>query len=66
MSERIIDSLKIQVMYAATQEQAREAIEILAAFGYRAKPALSDLMRECDDEKVKQYCKEALHRLGWI
>ena len=66
MSERIIDSLKIQVVYATTQEQAKEAIEILAAFGYRAKPALSDLMRECENEKVRQYCKEALHQLGWV
>jgi hypothetical protein len=33
VSERLIDSLKIQVMYAATQEQAREAVEMLAAYG---------------------------------
>jgi hypothetical protein len=66
VSERIIDSLKIQVVYATTQEQAKEAIGILAAFGYRAKPALSDLMRECENEKVRQYCKEALHQLGWV
>lgn len=66
VSERIIDSMKIQVMYATTREQAKEAIEILVAFGYRAKPALSDLMRECEDDKVKQYCKEALLQLGWV
>ena len=65
VSERIIDSLKTQVMYATTQEQAKEAIEILIAFGYRSKPILSDLMRECEDEKVRQYCKEALRQWGW-
>jgi hypothetical protein len=53
VSERLIDSLKIQVMYAATQEQAREAVEMLAAFGYRAKPALSDLE---PIRKVVQVC----------
>lgn len=61
-----MDSLKMQIKYAADQEQARETIEILAAFGYRAKPILTDLMRECEDEKVKLFCKEALHRMGWI
>ena len=46
-------------MYATTQEQVREAVEMLAASGYRAKPVLSDLLRECDDERVRQYCREA-------
>lgn len=66
MSEQLIESLKAQVRSTSDPEQAKEMISLLEVYGYKAVPALRDLLQESDGEEIKRYCKEALKNLGWL
>ena len=66
MSEQLIEALKAQIRSTSDPDQAREAINILEVYGYKAIPALRDLMQESDVEEVRDYCKQVVKRLGWL
>jgi hypothetical protein len=66
MSAQLIESLKAQVKSTSDPEQAKETISLLEVYGYKAVPALRDLLQECSDDEIREYCKEALKKLGWL
>ena len=66
MSEQLIEALKAQIRSTSDPDQAKEAINILEVYGYKAIPALRDLMQESDVEEVRDYCKQVVKRLGWL
>jgi len=66
MSEQLFIALKAQIMSSSDPEQAKEALAMLEIYGYKALPVLRDLMQECDKEEIRNYCKEAIKKLGWL
>ena len=66
MSEQLIETLKAQVKSISDPEQAKEMISLLEVYGYKAVPALRDLLQECSVDETREYCKEALKKLGWM
>jgi transcriptional regulator of met regulon len=66
MSAQLIESLKAQVKSTSDPEQAKEMISLLEVYGYKAVPALRDLLQECSDDEIREYCKEVLKKLGWL
>jgi hypothetical protein len=66
MSEQLIETLKAQIRATSDPEQAKEAIGLLEVYGYKAVPALRELMQESSIDEIKEYCKEAVKKLGWL
>ena len=66
MSEQLIEALKAQIRSTSDPDQAKEAINILEVYGYKAIPALRELMQESDVGEVREYCKQVVKRLGWL
>lgn len=65
MSESLISTLKEQIKTTSDPQQAKESIELLEIYGYKAIPALRELVQECNAEEIKEYCREAVRKLGW-
>jgi hypothetical protein len=65
VSERLIDTLKLQISTTSDPQQAKEAIDILEVYGYKALPALRDIMFDCKIEEVREHCRQAIKKLGW-
>lgn len=66
MSERVIDILKLQVATTSDLDQAKETLELLQTYGYKAVPALRDILRDSQIEEIKESCREAMRKLGWF
>jgi capsule polysaccharide export protein KpsE/RkpR len=66
MSEHMIESLKALIRASSDAEQAKETIALLEIYGYKAIPALRELMIESDISEIRQYCKDAVKKLGWL
>lgn len=66
MSTEIIEALKAQIRSTPDSAESKDAIALLEIYGYKAVPALRDIMQECDSEEIKEYCREALRNLGWL
>ncbi len=66
MSEQLIETLKAQVKSTSDPEQAKEMISLMEVYGYKAVPALRDLLQECGAEETKKYFIQALKNLGWL
>ena len=65
MSDQLISTLKEQIKTTSDPEQAKESIALLEIYGYKAVPALRELMQECSAEEIKECCREAVRKLGW-
>jgi len=65
LSEQMISALKEQIKTTSDPGQAKESIALLEIYGYKAIPALRDLMQECTAEEIKECCREAVRKLGW-
>jgi len=61
----MISALKEQIKTTSDPGQAKESIALLEIYGYKAIPALRDLMQECTAEEIKECCREAVRKLGW-
>ena len=66
MSEQLFTALKAQIMSSSDAEQARDALAMLEIYGHKALPVLRDLMQECNKEEIREYCKEAIRKMGWL
>ena len=66
LSEQLIEMLKLQVKTASDPQQAKDAIAILEVYGYKALPALRDLLRESEMAEVREQCREIIKKLGWL
>jgi len=66
MSEQLIETLKAQVRSTSDPEQAKEMISLLEVYGYKAVPALRELMFESGADETREFCKQALKKLGWL
>lgn len=65
-TEKYIDLLKLQALTADDLQAAKEAISTLELYGYRAVPALRDLLESCTSLELKGHARDVLARLGWI
>jgi len=66
MSKEVIEALKAQIKSTSDPSESRDAISLLEIYGYKAVPALRDIMQDCSSEEMKEYCREALKKLGWL
>ena len=66
MSEQLIEALKMQVRTTSDPAQAKEAIDLLQVYGYKALPALRDIMQDASNEEIRKYCREAIKKFGWF
>jgi hypothetical protein len=66
VSEQLIDALKMQVRTTTDVQQAKDAIDLLQVYGYKALPALRDIMQDTSIEEVRAYCLEAIKKFGWF
>lgn len=66
MADQVIDTLKEQIRTTSDLQQAKESIDLLEVYGYKAVPALRELMKESSIEEIREYCKEAVKKLGWL
>lgn len=66
MSEQLIEALKMQIRTTSDVQQAKETIDLLQVYGYKALPALRDIMQDSSIEEIRAYCLEALKKFGWF
>ena len=66
MSEQLIQTLKEQIKTTSDPQQAKETIDLLEVYGYKAVSALRELVQECNVEEIKEYCRDAVKKLGWL
>jgi hypothetical protein len=66
VSEQLIETLKMQVKTTTDVQQAKDAIDLLQVYGYKALPALRDIMQDSSIEEVRAYCLQAIKKFGWF
>lgn len=64
-TERYIDLLKLQATTSVDTQTAREAINTLELYGYKAVPALRDILQTCSNSELKDLTVDVLRKLGW-
>ena len=64
-TEKYIDLLKLQATTSSDPAAAKDAINTLEHYGYKAVPALKDVLETCTDVELKELATDVLRRLGW-
>lgn len=65
-TDEYVSMLKARVESANSIQEARESLDQMELYGYRAIPALRDIFQTSQNKEVKEYCREIIKRLGWI
>lgn len=64
-AERYIELLKLQATTSVDPQTARDAINTLELYGYKAVPALRDVLQTCSNSELRELTAEVLRKLGW-
>jgi hypothetical protein len=64
-AEKYIELLKLQATSSEDPQVAKDAISTLELYGYKAVPALRDVLETCTNEELKELTADVLKKLGW-
>lgn len=63
--EKYIELLKLQATTSEDPQTAKDAINTLELYGYKAVPALRDVLETCSSSELKDLTTDVLRKLGW-
>lgn len=64
-TEKYIELLKLQATTSEDPQTAKDAINTLELYGYKAVPALRDVLQTCSNSELKDLTVDVLRKLGW-
>jgi hypothetical protein len=64
-ADRYIEILKLQATTFEDRQAAKDAIRTMELYGYKAVPALRDVLETITDDELKNLTIDVLKNLGW-